>query len=145
MYIAKATQWWNDYVLTGISPDFDEKKDAEILKALRTNTLNPDSDIASLVNEAAQLKTEIDTVTATISEKEKRLENIQKQIKAYALEQFREGDTKVSIKGASIEYVLSKSNTTEIDKESLKADGLLEKYSKAKVSYRLTTNKIKED
>ena len=145
MYIEQATNWWNKYVLTGVSPEFDEKKDAEILKALRTNTLNPESDIASLVNEAEQLKNEIDTVAATISEKEKRLKNIQDQIKSYALEQFRDGDTKVSIKGTSIEYVLSKTNTTEIDKESLKADGLLEKYSKAKINYRLTTNKIKED
>ena len=33
MYIEKATAWWNAHVLTGASPEFDEKKDAEILKA----------------------------------------------------------------------------------------------------------------
>lgn len=145
MYIAQATDWWNKYVLTGVSPEFDEKKDAEILKALRTNNIDSDSDIASLVTEAEQLKTEIETVTTTVADKEKKLKKIQDQIKAYALEQFREGDTKVSIKGKTIEFVLSKSNTTEIDKESLEADGLLEKYTKSKVNYRLTTSKIKED
>jgi predicted phage-related endonuclease len=56
MYIEQATEWWNKYVLTGISPAFDEKKDAEILKALRTNTLTPDSDITALVNEAEQFR-----------------------------------------------------------------------------------------
>jgi hypothetical protein len=40
---------------------------------------------------------------------------------------------------------LSKTDSTEIDKESLKADGLLEKYTKPKTTYRLTTSKIKED
>lgn len=145
MYIEQSKEWWNNHVLTGISPAFDEKKDAEILKALRTNTINPDTDISSLVSEAEQLKNEIDTVTATISEKEKRLKSVQEQIKKYALDQFREGDTKVSIKGTTLEYVLSKTDTTEIDKDSLKADGLLEKYTKSKTNYRLTTNKIKED
>ena len=145
MYIAKATQWWNDYVLTGISPDFDEKKDAEILKALRTNTLTPDDDISSLVTEAELLKVDIDKVMSTIVEKEKRLKNIQEMIKKYALEQFRDGDTHISIKGSSIEYVLSRTNTSEIDKDSLEADGLLEKYLKEKINYKLTTKKIKEE
>lgn len=145
MYIEMATDWWNKHVLTGISPKFDEKKDAEILAALRTNTLNPDTDIASLIVEAEQLKTEIDSVYESIGDKEKRLDGINKQIKAYAQEQFRDGDTKVSIKGTKLEYILSKTDSTEIDKKMLEADGLLEKYSKAKTSYRLTTSKIKED
>lgn len=145
MYITNAIQWWNDYVLTGISPTFDEKKDAEILKALRTNYLNPTSDISSLVEEAEQLKADIDKVTSSIAKKEKRLKNIQEQIKGYALEQFRDGDTRISIKGSSIEYVLSRTNTSEIDKDSLKADGLLEKYTKEKTTYKLTSNKIKEE
>jgi predicted phage-related endonuclease len=145
MYIAQATEWWNKHVVTGISPDFDEKKDAEILKALRTNTLTPEADIASLVSECEQLKTEIDAVLESIGEKEKRLKKIQEQIKEYALKQFRDGDTKVSIKGKSIEFVCSKTESSEIDKEALKQDGLFEKYSKAKTSYRLITNNIEEE
>ena len=145
MYITKATQWWNDYVLTGISPEFDEKKDAEILKALRTNTLTPDDGISSLVTEAELLKADIEKVMSTIVEKEKRLKNIQEMIKKYALEQFRDGDTHISIKGSSIEYVLSRTSTSEIDKDSLEADGLLEKYLKEKINYKLTTKKIKEE
>ena len=145
MYIEMATDWWNKYVLSGTSPNFDEKKDAEILAALRTNTLNPDTDISTLIEEAEDLKAEIDSVYDSIGDKEKRLEVITKQIKAYAQDQFRDGDTKVSIKGTKLEYVLSRTDSTEIDKKLLEADGLLEKYSKAKTTYRLTTNKIKED
>ena len=40
--VKKAEKWWKDHVETGISPAFDEKADAEILKELRTNTLNPE-------------------------------------------------------------------------------------------------------
>ena len=145
LYIEQATNWWNTHVLTGVSPDYDEKKDAEILKALRTNTLTPDSDIASVVSEAEKLTAEIESITSTIVDKESRLKTLIEQIKKYALGQFRDGDTKVSIPGQRFEFVLSKSNTKELDKEALKADGLLEKYTKEKTNYRLTKAAIKED
>lgn len=145
LYIEQATAWWNAHVLTGISPEFDEKKDAEILKALRTNSLTPASDISAIVAEAEQLTAEIDGVMATVADKEKRLKVLTEQIKKYAQEQFRDGDTKVSIPGQHFEFVLTKSETTELDKDALKADGLWEKYNKSKINYRLTKTSIKED
>ena len=146
MYIEKAKAWWNAYVLTGTSPEFNEKKDAEILKALRTNSVDTsDTPITDLLCKAEQLKTEIEAVMITLDDKQKELKVILEQIKQYALSQFRDGDTKVSIKGSRYEWVLSKSNTTELDKEALAEDGLLEKYTKSKTSYRLTTSEIKED
>ena len=145
LYIEQVTNWWNTHVLTGVSPEFDEKKDAEILKVLRTNSLNPETDMLALIKEGETLKGEIDEITATVTEKEKRLKVINDLIKKYALEQFRDGDKKVSIKGQKYEWVLSKTSTTELDKELLKADGLLDKYSKEKINYRLTTSEIKED
>ena len=146
MYIEKATAWWNTHVLTGISPEFDEKKDAEILKALRTNSVDPNTvTISELLGKAEQLKIEIESVMATLGDKQNELKAILEQIKKYALTQFRDGDTKVSIKGSRYEWVLSKSNTTELDKDALAEDGLLEKYTKSKISYRLTTSEIKED
>ena len=144
MYIEKATAWWNSYVLTGISPEFDEKKDIEILKVLRTNSVDT-SNISDLLEKAEQLKTEIETVMATLDNKQSELKSILEQIKKYALSQFRDGDTKVSIRGSRYEWVLSKTNTTELDKDALKADGLWEKYNKPKTNYRLTTSEIKED
>ena len=147
MYIEKATAWWNAYVLTGNSPEFDEKKDAEILKALRTNSVDTPTDtpIGALLGKAEQLKAEIESVMLTLNDKQKELKAILESVKKYALSQFREGDTKVSIKGNRYEWVLSKSDSTELDKEALEADGLLEKYTKSKTSYRLTTSEIKED
>ena len=144
MFIEKATAWWNTYVLTGNSPEFDEKKDIAILKALRTNSIDT-TDLSYLFKSAEKLKAEIEEVTSTISAKEKELKVILEQIKQLALAQFREGDTKVSMRGEKYEWVLTKSNTTELDKESLEADGLLEKYTKNKTSYSLTTSEIKED
>ena len=144
MLIEKATAWWNAYVVTGVSPAFDEKKDAEILKALRTNNVDV-TDLSYLFGRAEKLKTEIEEVTSTITAKEKELKDILEEIKKLALVQFREGDTKVSMKGEKYEWVLSKTISTDIDKDALKADGLLNKYTKSKTSYRLTTSEIKED
>ena len=112
IYIAMATAWWNAHVLTGISPEFDEKKDAEILTALRTNSVDV-SDISELLGKAEQLKTEIETVTAALEDKQKTLKSILEQIKKYALSQFRDGDTKVSIKGSRYEWEIGRASCRE--------------------------------
>ena len=136
--VAQVEQWWKDHVDTGVSPEYDEKKDAEILEVMRTNSLSPETDLDALVKEAEGLKTEIDAVTSSISEKEKRLKNINSIIKERAMSQFRDGDKKVEIKGLTYCWTISRSATTTIDKDALKADGLLDKYSKKSDTYRMT-------
>lgn len=143
--VKKAEKWWKDHVETGISPAFDEKADAEILKELRTNTLNPESDIEALLREGEELKAEIDRLSGPIEPLEKRLKVVTDIIKQHALAQFRDGDKKVSIRGEKYEWNVSRSETSEIDKDGLKADGLLAKYTRAKVSYRITTKAIEEE
>lgn len=143
--VKKAEKWWKDHVETGISPAFDEKADAEILKELRTNTLNPESDIEALLREGEELKAEIDRLSAPIEPLEKRLKVVTDIIKQHALAQFRDGDKKVSIRGEKYEWNVSRSETSEIDKDGLKADCLLAKYTRAKVSYRITTKAIEEE
>ena len=143
--VKKAEKWWKDHVETGISPAFDEKADAEVLKELRTNTLNPESDIEALLREGEELKAEIDRLSAPIEPLEKRLKVVTDIIKQHALAQFRDGDKKVSIRGEKYEWNVSRSETSEIDKDGLKADGLLAKYTRAKVSYRITTKAIEEE
>ena len=149
MYIVKVTEWWNNHVLTGISPAFDEKKDAEILKALRTNIIEEkDLTFNELLYKAEQLKTEIDEVQGSLDEKAKELKNTLDEIKKQMAMEFREGDTKVSCKGKNFEFVLGQTVSTEFDKEKLIEDmgeSFVNKYSKTKTSLRLTTSKIKED
>lgn len=142
--VKKAEKWWKDHIETGISPAYDEKADAEILKELRTNTLNPESDIEALLKEGEELKLEIDRLSAPIEPLEKRLKIVTDIIKQHALAQFRDGDKKVSIRGNKYEWNVSRTESTEIDKDGLKADGLLSKYTRAKVNYRITTKAIEE-
>ena len=136
--VAAVEQWWADYVDTGISPEYDEKKDAEILATLRTNTLSPETDIEALIAEAEGLKKELDEISASTADKEKRLKTINDIIKEHAMGQFRDGDKKVEVKGSTYVWTVSRSETTSVDKDALKADGLLDKYSKKSETYRMT-------
>ena len=140
--VAQATAWWNAHVVTGISPDYDEKKDAEILKALRTNSLAPDANIDALIAEADGLKTKLEAVYASVADDEKRLKAVTEQIKKALVGAFRPNDIAVEHKGGQYVWSVSKTESTEIDKAALEADGLLEKYSRKKETFRINTKSI---
>ena len=140
--VAQAQAWWNEHVVTGISPDYDEKKDAEILKALRTNSITPDTNIDALIAEAESLKTELETVYASVADKEKRLKTVTDQIKKTLVGAFRPHDVAVEYKGCQYIWSVSKTESTEIDKAAMEADGLLDKYSRKKETFRINTKSI---
>lgn len=144
-YVKPALKWWKDYVESGISPAFDERKDAEILRALRTNNLSPETDMAALVKEAEDLKAKLDAHAAEVAEDEKRYKVLTDMIKKAAIAQFRDGDKKVSIAGSAYNWEVSRTSTTKIDKDAMKADGILAKYTTTEDSYRISPKIIKED
>ena len=143
-YVKPALKWWKDFVESGISPAFDERKDAEILKALRTNNLSPETDMAALIKEAETLKTKLDNHAAEVAEDEKRYKVLTDMIKKSAIAQFRDGDKKVSVIGKTYNWEISRTSTTKINKEALQTDGLLDKYSAVEESYRIVAKTIKE-
>ena len=143
-YVKPALKWWKDHVESGISPEYDEKKDSEILKVLRTNNLSPETDMAALVSEAEALKSKLDAHAAEVAEDEKRYKVVTDMLKKLAISQFRDGDKKVSIAGSSYTWEVSRSSTSKIDKDAMKADGVLEKYTTTEDTYRLSPKIIKE-
>ena len=142
-YVKPALKWWKDHVESGISPEYDEKKDAEILKVLRTNNLSPETDMAALVSEAEALKSKLDAHAAEVAEDEKRYKVVTDMLKKLAIAQFRDGDKKVSIAGSSYTWEVSRSSTSKIDKDAMKADGVLEKYTTTEDTYRLSPKSMK--
>ena len=140
--VAQANAWWNTHVVTGISPDYDEKKDADILKALRTNEVAPDATIDDLIAEAEGLKTKLEAVYASVADDEKRLKTLTDQIKKYLVGVFRPHDIAVERNGGQYVWSVSKSKTTEIDKAAIEADGLLDKYSREKETFRINIKSI---
>lgn len=144
-YVKPALKWWKDYVESGISPAFDERKDAEILKALRTNNLSPETDMAALVKEAEDLKTKLDAHAAEVAEDEKRYKVLTDMIKAKAVEQFRDGDTKSVITGNRYMWEVRKSERSSIDKKLMEKDGILEKYTVTTPTYAIYSGEIEKE
>lgn len=144
-YVKPALKWWKDYVESGISPAFDERKDAEILKALRTNNLSPETDMAALVKEAEDLKAKLDAHAAEVAEDEKRYKVLTDMIKAKAVEQFRDGDTKSVITGNRYMWEVRKSERSSIDKKLMEKDGILEKYTVTTPTYAIYSGKIEKE
>lgn len=146
-YIDPALKFWRDHVLTGISPEFDEKKDAEILKVLRKNvTEASDKDVAKLMAEADKLRVSVDKAEARIADKKKRLKEIENQVKESMKSQFRDGDKKVEIVGKKYTWTLSKSVRNSLDSTKLKKElpDVYTKYTKTSEVYSLKTVAIEE-
>lgn len=83
----KAEEFWNNYVLTGISPEFDEKLDKDYLDIIRSSKPSNDNDLSTLCLEGIRLAKEINDlkVTSGLSVKEKELKTIEKAIKEVML------------------------------------------------------------
>ena len=146
-YVEPAMKFWHENVLTGISPEFDEKKDAAILKVLRKNTVEPDDKaISKLIAEGDKLQEAIDNAEAKIEEKKKRLKEIDDQVKKYMSTQFRDGDKKVEIPGKKYTWTLTKSERNSLDSTALKKDlpDVFGKYTKKSEVYSLKKSIIKE-
>ena len=146
-YVDPALKFWRDYVMTGISPEFDEKKDAEILKVLRKNTVEPtDDEVSKLIAEGDKIQAQIDKAEEKIAEKKKRLKEIDDAVKKYMTGQFRDGDKKVEIAGSKYTWTLTKSERNSLDQTALKKDlpDVFGKYSKKSEVYSLKKSIIEE-
>ena len=147
-YVDPALKFWKENVLTGISPEYDEKKDAEILKVLRKNvTEASDAEIVKLMKEADKLQTQIDKAKAKIEDKEKRLKEINDQVKKSMIKQFRDGDKNVEVKGSAYTWNLRRDVTKSFDQKKFEEDnpGVYDKYkTKETVKYILTKKLIEE-
>lgn len=139
--IQEATDWWNKHVVTGTSPPYDERKDKDILKELRTRNISPDTDIQDLLKEADALKVQLEELAEPLKPVDKRLKTLTGILREYTESKFREGDTKVTYDSDVFEWNVSKIQSIEVDKDALTRDGLLDKYTTVKTSYRVTTKR----
>ena len=147
-YVEPALKFWRDHVLTGISPEFDEKKDAEILKVLRKNvTEAEDADIAKLMAEGDKLRASIEKAEDKIAEKKKRLKEIEDTVKKSMVNQFRDGDKKVEIGTSKYTWTLTKSERNSLDSTALKKElpDVFKKYTKISEVYTLKTTEVKPE
>lgn len=146
-YIQPALAFWNDHVLTGISPDFDEKKDADILKALRTNYVAPtDDDINSILAEANDLMVELNGFDIMLEPKRKQLKALEGQIKKYMEDQFGADDDRVEITSNNFIWTTSKSTRNTFDAKQLQKDNpsMHTAYMKETETYTLRKKEVEK-
>ena len=144
-YIDPAIKFWNEHVLTGLSPSFDEKQDEDLIKALRTGTIDEDKDTEAIIQELEALMYELEEIKAKAAPIEKKVKGLNDKLKKSMLETFTSDTDRVEAKGSRLVFTVSKSVSKDINKKALEADGLLDKYSTEKVTYKLTNKEIKED
>jgi predicted phage-related endonuclease len=86
--IQKASKWWDDYVLTGVSPEFDEVKDKEYLDIIRATDATKDNELDDVCDQAFALYKEIEElkVTSGLTAKEKQLKQLEESIKNKMIE-----------------------------------------------------------
>lgn len=142
-YIESTLEWWNKHVVTGLSPEYDERKDKEILDILTTKRVDKVI-INDIIRSAEKLQDKLDNIEEDIKDDKKRLKELKDQIRDYVKEEFGETDNKVTIDGDKYEWTISKSVRTTVDKDALEQDGLLSKYSTQSETYRLTAKRKDE-
>lgn len=138
--IQYAINWWNEYVLKGISPEFDEKQDKEYLKIIRATDATKDTELEEVCKQAIAIARDIANLKedAGINSLEKELKSLETSIKNKMIEDD------ISSCG---DYKLTKSVRQKFN-EKLFADEnekLYNKYIETTESYTLSKNKKKDE
>lgn len=145
--IEKAKEFWETYVVTGISPEFDEKLDKQYLDIIRTSQPINDTSLEDLCDRASEIEDEIAKLytDSGIESLEKELKTIKENIKKGLMDSLKEGELKASCK----QYKLSGTISTKFDDKLFQQEHpkTYDKYCTESVTFRLSKineNKEKE-
>lgn len=136
--------WWNKYIETGVSPEFDEKTDKEYLDLIRASKPINDTGLEELCDKALQLEEEIESlkINSGISDKEKELKVLKDNIKSGLMDQLGDGDL-IATCG---QYKLSGSVKQKFNETKFKKDHSVtyDKYCEETITYTLRKVKLEE-
>ena len=109
-------KWWEEHIETGISPEFDEKKDKEYLDIIRASKPINDSSLEDLCDSAKILQKEIEKLKdeTGITSKEKELKTIENSIKQGLIDSLQDGEMSASCKS----YKLSGTKKIKFDEKT---------------------------
>lgn len=143
--IAYCEDWWHKYIETGISPEFDEKKDKEYLDIIRTSKPQNDNDLDNLCISAKLLEDEINDIIDKneLDKKQKELKTLKNGITEKMMDMLSDGETKISYR----QYKLTGSISNKFDDKKFKKEHpkAYEQYLKQTITYKLLENKEGED
>ncbi|MFA6843987.1 MAG: YqaJ viral recombinase family protein [Bacilli bacterium] len=136
-WIEDCRTFYETSVKTGISPDYDLKKDKKVLKEIKRLAIpETNDDTKELLKSINSLQIAIDVAKNEIDDKTKDLKKKKEILKKVML------DTESDLyESDNYSFTLGKSVKNVIDEEALKADGLYEKYKTQKETLTLRTSK----
>jgi predicted phage-related endonuclease len=136
-----AEDWYNRYPAGGVTPEWTEK-DSEIVETLQLQIQGPPGkDLAEITEEYANVLYRLsvyDDVASEIDFLEKRRKELGESIKESIIGSQNDGRPKMIVESDGYLFTVSRTSRTDIDKDKLKEDGLLDKYQKETVSFRFT-------
>lgn len=142
--VDKVLVWYNTYIITGRSPEFDEDKDAEYLKILREASPKNDQDIDQIVEEINKAESLIESIKKDkeLKKLEARVKKLKDNLKPMLKTQLGPNDKSVTY--MNFKYAQTKA-TFVVDEAKLKKAGLFDDYSKEKPGqWRLTKVKVED-
>lgn len=135
-----AQKWWDTYIETGESPEFDEKLDKEYLDIIRATDATQDNDLLDVCDRAFEISQEIKKIKSEsgIDALEKELKQLETSIKSKMIEDD------ISSCG---EYSLKKTVKEKFNEELFKEEHAKEyaKYLEVSESYTLSKSRKKEE
>ena len=142
--LEKAKEFWDRYVVTGISPEFDEKLDKEYLDIIRTSQPINDNSLEDLCDRAKELSQEIEQLkeNSGLNSKEKELKIIEDNIKKGLMDSLQDGETKTSCKQYKLSGTVSYKFNEKLFKE--KYPKKYEEFVEEKTTYRLSKIKLED-
>lgn len=135
----KGLDFWNNYVLTGISPEFDEKLDKEYLDIIRASKPSNDNDLTTMCVEAIKIAKEIKSleISSGIKVRKDELKVLEDAIKKVMIDSNLDRCDKYKLK----RDVKLKFNEKALEKDN---KALYNKYCEESISYTLSKD-LKED
>jgi predicted phage-related endonuclease len=135
-----ASQWWDTYIETGISPEFDEKADKDYLDIIRASKPCEDNELIDVCEEAIKLAKEIKEleVSSGLKAKQDLLKTLEASIKETMIER------KLNKSG---KYTLSEKKKIKFDEKRLEKENpkVYNEYTIEETSYTLTKNMKEEE
>lgn len=137
--------WWSKYIETGISPEFDEKKDKEYLDIIRSSKPINDNSLEDLCDRAKELTEEIEQLKqdSGLASKEKELKILEDSIKQGLINSLQEGKTKISCKQYKLSGTISQKFNEKLFKE--KYPKKYEEFLEEKTTFRFSKIKTEDE
>lgn len=132
--------WWNEYIESGVSPEFDEVKDKEYLNMIRASKPCEDNDLIDVCAEAISLAKEIKEleVSSGLKGKKDLLKVLEDSIKETMI------NTNTTNAG---QYKLKENKKLKFDEKTFAKENekLYNKYVQEDISYTLSKNMKEEE